>query len=87
LKVKKTKNSDIFSQKFQYLRNKQISIDDLYEEVFGSKGKLQVYEIVNASGELGLKVGEENYFGVVNIGDVSEFEKNLDRMELKFCRT
>jgi len=74
-------NSDIFLRKFQYLRSKQINIDDfiddLYEEVFGSKGKLQVYEIVNASGELGLKVGEENYFGVVNIGDVSEFKKKL----------
>lgn len=76
---KEEENSDIFSRKFQYLRKRQISIDDLYEEVFGRKGKLRVYEIVNASGEFGLKVGEENYFGVVNIGDVSEFKKKLEQ--------
>jgi len=54
-----------------------ISLMIYTKRFFGSKGKLQVYEIVNASGELGLKVGEENYFGVVNIGDVSEFKKKL----------
>ena len=76
---KDEENNDIFSQKFQYLGQRQISVDGLYKEVFGSRGKFQVYEIANANGEFGLKAGDENYFGVINIGDVSGFKKKLEQ--------
>jgi hypothetical protein len=41
---------------------------DLYEKVFNGRGKLRILEIKRAEGEFGLRLGENAYFGVVNIG-------------------
>ncbi len=67
---------DIFKDKFPYLKD-GLDWIDLYRRVFGGKGRLGVYELKNAMGEVGLKAGEGDYFGVVNIGDVSSFKKQL----------
>lgn len=77
-KLKDEDGKDIFVDKFKYLRNRGIDFEDLYERVFGGKGSVSVYELKNAEGELGLKVGENEYFGVINIGDVSGFKKQLE---------
>jgi hypothetical protein len=72
---------DIFENKFRYLKEKSFNLnnlENLYKKVFGGKGSLKIYEIKNAQGEFGLKVGENEYFGVVNIGNVSEFKKQLE---------
>jgi hypothetical protein len=52
-------------------------LEDLYEKVFNGRGKLRILEIKRAEGEFGLRLGENAYFGVVNIGDVSAFKKLL----------
>lgn len=65
--------------KFEYLRRKGIDFDDLYRRVLGGKGAFYIYEIKNADGELGLKVGENYYFGVINIGDLLGFKKQLEK--------
>lgn len=73
--------NNIFQNSFRYLRKKYstgIDFEDLYRRVFGGKGGFKIYEIKNAPGEFGLKVGENNYFGVINIGDVSKFKKHLE---------
>ena len=75
---KDEEGKDSFSQKFSYLKERQIELNDLYEEVFGGRGKFQVCEIKNAEGELGLKAGEGDYSGVINIGDVGGFKKKLE---------
>jgi len=75
--IKDKEERDIFSNKFEYLKNRRIDFDDLYEKVFNGKGKLYIYELKNVEGEFGLKVSENFYFGVINIGDVSEFKKQL----------
>jgi hypothetical protein len=81
---KDEKDKDIFENKFSYLRSKSftgkdIDIADLYETVFHGKGKLKICELKNIEGELGLKVGENPYFGVINIGNVSDFKKLLEQ--------
>jgi hypothetical protein len=48
-----------------------------HEKVFNGRGKLRILEIKRAEGEFGLRLGENAYFGVVNIGDVSAFKKLL----------
>jgi hypothetical protein len=75
--ISNQENKDIFSNKFEYLKKRKIDFDDLYEKVFNGKGKLCIYELKNAEGEFGLKISENFYFGVINIGDVSEFKKQL----------
>jgi len=78
-KLKDEDDKDVFSSKFGYLRSRGVDFDDLYRKVFGGKGSLHIYELKNAEGELGLKISENDYFGVINIGDVSGFKKQLER--------
>ena len=89
-KAEKILNMDIFENRFEYLRerlnngkrDKKISIDqdildDLYKRVFGGKRKLLVYLIEKATGEFGLKAGENEYFGVINIGNPQALKRLL----------
>lgn len=78
-KLKDEDDKDIFISKFEYLKSKKVDFDDLYREVFGGKGSFHVYELKNAEGELGLRISENPYFGVINIGDVSGFKKQLEK--------
>ncbi|SHK31685.1 DEAD/DEAH box helicase family protein [Thermocrinis minervae] len=70
---------DIFRDKFHYIRELGFEVDDLYMRIFGGKGDFQVYEIKRAQGEFGLRVGDNPYFGVVNIGDTSKFKDELKK--------
>jgi len=59
----------------------------LYQEagsrIFQGQGSLEVVELKNVEGELGLRVSisdepERPFFGVINIGDVPQFKKHLN---------
>ncbi|MEN3043879.1 MAG: DEAD/DEAH box helicase family protein [Candidatus Hydrothermales bacterium] len=76
--LKDESDKDIFSDRFYYLRKNEININNLYELIFCGKGRLNLYELKNAQGEIGLKIGENPYFGVVNIGDVASLKKRLE---------
>jgi hypothetical protein len=77
--LKDEDGKDVFQDRFKYLRRRGIDFEDLYRKVFGGKGSLGLYEFKNAEGELGLKIGENEYFGVISIGDVSGFKKQLEK--------
>jgi superfamily II DNA or RNA helicase len=70
---------DIFENKFHYLREHGYDIFDVYNIIFGGRGSFKIFEIKNAEGELGLKIGENDYYGVINIGDIGKFKKLLDK--------
>ncbi len=79
---------DIFHNKFNYLNEifpdpKSVMLEDIYLNVFGGKGKLIINELRNANGEMGIKVGESPYFGVVNVGSVSDLKKELDKKDIE----
>ncbi len=81
-KFKDEEDKDVFQDRFSYLREKSFDFEnlyDLYKRVFGGRGSLGLYKLKNVEGELGLKVGEHEYFGVINIGDVSGFKKQLEK--------
>ncbi len=70
---------DVFREKFSYIRKKGIdeTIENIYQKVFNGKGRLELYEIKNADGEIGLKTSTaQKYFAVINVGDVNGL-KNL----------
>ncbi|MCX7942053.1 MAG: DEAD/DEAH box helicase family protein [Dictyoglomaceae bacterium] len=73
------RGEDIFKDRFEYIKNRNFEIKDIYKKIFGGKGELYVYELKNAEGEFGLKVGEKEYFGVINIGDVLGFKRQLEK--------
>jgi len=75
--LKDENDKDVFENRFKYI-GKSIDFENLYKKVFGGKGSFGVYEIKNTQGEFGLKVGENNYFGVINIGNASGFKKQLE---------
>jgi len=72
--------NDIFKDRFQYIRKNGYKINDIYRKLFNANGgSLQLYDLKSADGEIGLKIGEGEYFGVINIGDVSGFRKLLTK--------
>jgi hypothetical protein len=79
---KNEQGEDIFRHKFERLR-RDFRLEDLYEKVFNGRGKLRILEIKRAEGEFGLRLGENAYFGVVNIGDMSAFKKLLKEKDFE----
>ena len=74
--------TDLFAGRFPYLRQSGLSASDLYDDILRqvlrapSGGGLHLCDIKSAAGELGLKAaGAEDYFGLIYIGDTSEFKK------------
>jgi len=81
--LKNEEGQDVFHDRFSYLRGREINFDDLFRKVFGGKGEFRLVELKNAEGELGLRIGENDYFGVINIGDVSGFKKMVEEMGIE----
>jgi len=77
--LKNENDEDVFKNKFDYLRKEGCDYNELYKKTFAGKGSFGIYELKNAEGEFGLKIGENDYFGVINIGDVSGFKKQLEK--------
>jgi len=78
--------NDIFKGKFEFIRKLSVDeiVEGIYQKVFGGKGRLELYEIKNAEGEIGLKVTiGEKYFGVVNVGDVHSLKKLIKESEIE----
>lgn len=75
---KDDEGKDAFDDAYEFIPESGVNMDDLYRKVFGGRGQFRIHEIKNADGELGLRVGENRYFGVVNIGNVAAFKKELE---------
>ena len=76
------KGNSIFYDSFNYLVKKNISADliykDLLEKVFNSEvagANLYLDNLKGINGELGLRVGEADYFAVINVGDEAKLFK------------
>ena len=72
--------NDVFEGKFEFIRHENFQfnfiINNIYQKVFGGKGILELFEIKNAEGEIGLKVSTaKDYFGVINVGDLNSLKK------------
>ncbi len=77
--------SDLFAGRFPSLRRAGLSAAQLYPGILRTffrveaSGHLRLCEIKNGDGEIGLKAGaSEQYFGLINIGDVAAFLKLVD---------
>jgi len=72
--LNKKDGSDIFAKKFEFLEQLKLDalaiFDDVLNIVFNSSGGLlHIENLKGVSGEIGLRVGENEYFGVINVGD------------------
>lgn len=76
---------DLFAERYPYLRKNGLTPQALYGDVLKrlfhapASGGLHLCTIRSASGELGLKAsGAQDYFGLIYIGDTSEFKKLVE---------
>jgi len=76
---------DLFAGRFPYVRKTGLTAEALYDDILRrvfhapSGGGLHLCSIKSAAGELGLKAsGAEDYFGLIYIGDTSEFKKLVE---------
>lgn len=72
----------VFADKFSYLYGKSLTGQQLYRDmlrlIFNSTtdgGQLHLINLKGQKGELGLRVGQGEYFGVINVSDDSELLK------------
>ncbi len=79
-------SQDIFSAQFAYLRQKGWRAEQIYQRIVqqvfhGRVGQtLRTARLKVAEGEIGLRVGAEGpYFGVINVGNVPELVKRLEK--------
>ncbi|MBW9222514.1 DEAD/DEAH box helicase family protein [Methanothermococcus sp. SCGC AD-155-C09] len=77
--------NDIFEDKFKFIRNLNLDtlIEDIYQKIFNGMGRLELYEIKNSDGEMGLKITGEKYFGVINVGDVRALKKLISESKIE----
>lgn len=70
---------DIFKNRFLYLKNNRPTAEEILQKVFHGAGIIEALQIKNADGEIGLQTSTgQQYFGVINIGDVGSFGKKLE---------
>lgn len=71
---------DIFKNRFTYLKEIKPTADQILQKVFHGIGNIEAWEIKQADGEIALKTKSgEQYFAVINIGDVPSYIKNLEK--------
>ena len=71
---------DIFKHRFQYLREQRPSSEEILRAVFHGIGSIEAFQIKQADGEIALKTKTcDQYFGVINIGDVPKYVKKLEQ--------
>jgi hypothetical protein len=93
------KGLSIFENKFTYLIEKQWSAIELYQQILRTifncptdGATLHIENLKGSDGELGLRVGESDYFGVVNVGDSDKLIKlcegsGLDTSDKEFSES
>lgn len=79
------KGNNIFKGRFTPLMGYSDKVDDLYADILhrvfnaGSRQRLKLVNIKSSKGELALRVGDAEPFGLINIGDDAGFFKEADK--------
>lgn len=72
---------DIFKNKFSFLeRTVKLTPSELFDDILklifnATGGKLHIENLKGVDGEIALRVGENEYFGVINVGDSDKLVK------------
>ena len=68
---------DIFEESYHYLVNAGLNAEAIYKDLLqllfnaATPAKLQVENLKGSDGEIGIKLGENDYFGLINVGDAN----------------
>ena len=75
------RGNDIFAKTFSYLSKQGLPAEQVYDDILNtlfnasSRGKLHVEHLKGSEGEIALRLGDDEPFGVINVGDVSALWK------------
>ena len=88
--LNKKDGSDIFANKFSFLETNRLEawaiFDDILNIIFNaSSGRLHIENLKGVDGEIALRVGENEYFGVINVGDSDKLTKLCDANGLRIA--
>lgn len=79
------KGREIFRDAYKYLNSKPINHSETYRDilsvVFNSNipnAEMHIENLKGVSGEIGIRIGANDYFGVINVGDDSKLLKLCD---------
>jgi hypothetical protein len=81
------KGRDLFADSFNYLMEKGLTAGELYDSIlsgfFNATGRAGLHASVlkGAEGEISLHLGDNEPFGVINVGDPSALRKLLEEQE------
>lgn len=75
-----TKGVDIFENKFSFLETTKLNASQLFDDMLNlifnaSNGTLHIENLKGVDGEIALRIGENEYFGVINVGDSQSLVK------------
>ena len=76
--------ANLFSNRFGYLAELALAPDALFADICArlfnapAGGSLHVDYLKGADGELGLRLGDNEYFGVINVGDAKKLKELCD---------
>ncbi len=77
--LKDADGNDIFKDHFQHLKQNLPSANQVLTKVFHGVGNMEAFQVKQADGELALKSKtSDQYFAVINIGDVPKYAKSLE---------
>jgi hypothetical protein len=81
------KNRDLFADEFGYLHERGLDGAELYDSILrgffnsAGPGRLRAGVLKAAEGEVSLRLGDNEPFGVVNVGKAAELAKLLEEQE------
>ncbi|EKD28830.1 MAG: hypothetical protein ACD_79C00188G0001 [uncultured bacterium] len=74
-----THGNDLFAGRFNFILEEHLTSDAIYDDILKklfnsnvSGAEMHVDNLKGVQGELGLKLGDADYFGVINVGDDRE---------------
>ncbi|MDQ7084362.1 MAG: DEAD/DEAH box helicase family protein [Sulfurovum sp.] len=75
-----TKGVDIFANKFSFLTHTKLNAAQLFDDMLNlifnaTNGTLHIENLKGVDGEIALRIGENEYFGVINVGDSDKLVK------------
>lgn len=81
------KDRDLFSSSFKYLRKLGLSSNEVFADILkvlfnaSAKARIHIENLKGADGEIALRLGDNDPFGVINVGDSSSLCKLCDEQE------
>jgi len=78
------KGRDLFASSFRYLRKIGLSAEEIYSDILqtlfnaAARSKIHVENLKGTDGEIALRLGDNEPFGVINVGDPSKLCKLCD---------